>query len=379
MGGNKNMQMGSYSFIGAGFGNSVVSYSIIAGGLENVNDESLWSTIGGGYGNTVTGSSYQGILGGEQNTNEGNSASLLGGTQNSVAGAYGSILGGSNNLLDEYGYASVVAGGDSNSASSYYSFALGHDAFATSYNSAVFGFGKDSCYAMGPNTINVCTDDGGMFSNGEPVGSNPIDKSNNWFDDYSNVGGKLDYAAVSGGYSNTANAEYSTIGGGRINRAQGLYAFVGGGYANKVFSNYGSIGGGFKNVVSGRFASILGGSRNTVTGRFSVAAGYATLANNDYTATFGFDPSTQCIPTGPNEIAFCCDLFTINGADVFDMSRRQLEVAESLHKQNDEHAKVLDSMIAEAHEHEKSLAETDKQLANLHAVADRLLKLASDK
>jgi hypothetical protein len=317
-------------------------------------------------------------LGGESNYVDGEQVVILGGSRNSASARISTILGGADNKIDSDGYASMIAGGSFNSASSYYSMALGHDAYATSYNSAVFGFGTDSCYTKGPNTINVCTDDGGMFSNGEPVGSNPVDESNSMKTEYSTEN-TLYYASVSGGYKNTASGEYATVGGGRINRAQGTYSFVGGGYANKIFSNYGTIGGGFKNVVQGRFGTVIGGSRSTASGRFSVAVGFAAVASEDYSASFGFDPTALCTVEGKNEVAFCANLLTINDNDIFDMSRRRRELSEEHYKGTDSDAKLIDGMIATAQQYEKVAIDSEALLTELQVKADRLLKLANSR
>ena len=162
-----------------------------------------------------------------------------------------------------------------------------------------------------------------------------------------------------------------------MTRAQGENSMVGGGYANKVFSNYGSVGGGFKNLVNARFGTVIGGARNTAKGRFSLAVGYAAVANQDHSASFGFDPSTICATDDANEVAFCCDLFTINGKDVFDMSRRRRALSEALLKGSDENTKEVDSLLATAQEHEKLSAGSEKKLADLGAMADRLLKLTA--
>jgi len=50
-----------------------------------------------------------------------------------------------------------------------------------------------------------------------------------------------------------------------------------------------------------------------------------------------------------------------------------------MQKSSDENAKVIDSLLAKAHEHEKQVADGDARLAKLHSVADRLLKIASAK
>jgi len=364
--------------IGAGFGNKAQEYGTVAGGLENELSSQSYGVIVGGFSNTVTSSWAQSILGGENNYVSGELANILGGSRNTVSARVSTVLGGADNKIDNYGYASGIAGGSFNSASSYYSLAIGHDAYATSYNSAVFGFSQDSCYAIGPNTINICTDDGGMFSNGEPVGSNPIDDSNSMKTEYI-TGNTLSYATVNGGYKNTASAEYATVAGGRLNRAQGTYSFVGGGYANKVLSNYGTIGGGFKNMVQGRFGTVIGGSRSTASGRFSVAAGFAAVANEDYSAAFGFDPNSICTVDSQNHVAFCAELFTINDADVFDMSRRRRELSEEHYKSTDSDAKLIDEMIATAQQHEKIGTESEALISKLQVTADRLLTLASNR
>ena len=124
----------------------------------------------------------------------------------------------------------------------------------------------------------------------------------------------LQYSVVAGGDENIITEEYGFIGGGFRNSVDGAYGAVTGGYKNEALSNYGTILGGFLNVVTGRFATVAGGARNNARGRFSYAAGYKADAKGDNTAAFGFSGET-CATSMPNQIAFCCLLYTSDAAD----------------------------------------------------------------
>jgi hypothetical protein len=82
------------------------------------------------------------------------------------------------------------------------------------------------------------------------------------------------YAAIAGGYRNTASNTSCSVGGGEINSATGQYGRVGGGKNNTAGGGDGAVvGGGENNVASGAYAFVGSGYVNAATGQSSVVAG----------------------------------------------------------------------------------------------------------
>ena len=88
-------------------------------------------------------------------------------------------------------------------------------------------------------------------------------------------------SVISGGYSNTINADYSSIGGGRANTVNGDFSGVGSGYGNSANTNavYSCISGGLGNSSLAPYSAIGGGRYNSCAGTLSVCVGGGTSAN----------------------------------------------------------------------------------------------------
>jgi hypothetical protein len=103
-----------------------------------------------------------------------------------------------------------------------------------------------------------------------------------------------EYASVSGGEGNTANAPYSSVSGGESNTASGEGASVSGGDSNLASGLEASISGGDGNLASGKLSSVNGGQFNTASGNFSSVAGgentSASLAFHTEVGNFDFTP-----------------------------------------------------------------------------------------
>lgn len=200
-GGQSNMiERNGWSFIAGGYSNKILdssglglnySSSIIGGGSNNV-DISSYANIGGGKNNSITGSTYANIGGGLSND--------IKSSQNSVIG------GGINNTIEANSWSSVIAGGNGNSVSNYYS--------------------------------NI---GGGIANKASGYGS-----------------------VIGGGGSNSATTYYSTVGGGFSNLASGNRSTIGGGQSNTASGSFSTIGGGQSNTSSGNHSGIFGGSGNTI-------------------------------------------------------------------------------------------------------------------
>ncbi|HWQ90679.1 MAG TPA: tail fiber domain-containing protein, partial [Clostridia bacterium] len=136
-------------FIGGGVDNFIsyeISYSTIAGGLENVaagettfiggGAFNLVDWHGGGIGETIAGGEYNYITGAL------GYGTIAGGLSNSVLNDWAAIGGGENNTAA--GPYSVVPGGLNNSAAGFSSFAAGHRAHADHWGTFVWADSSDS-------------------------------------------------------------------------------------------------------------------------------------------------------------------------------------------------------------------------------------------
>jgi hypothetical protein len=124
------------------------------------------------------------IIGGNNNTANGNNAAVLGGFCNAASGYSSSVVGGNNNTA--CGVRSSVVGGECNTASGNYSFVGGGYCNTASGNYSFVGNGRCN------TASNSCS-------------------------------------FVGNGQSNTACGSQSFVGGGLSNRACGNRSFVGGG------------------------------------------------------------------------------------------------------------------------------------------------------
>jgi hypothetical protein len=97
-------------------------------------------------------------------------------------------------------------------------------------------------------------------------------------------------STVAGGWTNTASGEFATVSGGQVNTAGGLGSFVGSGFENSAlgtnstisggWSNstgsgamWAAVAGGYQNSASGSAANVAGGGENEASGRYATVPG----------------------------------------------------------------------------------------------------------
>jgi hypothetical protein len=223
-----------YSFIGSGAENQIkggTGAASILGGWQNVIDSWGWAeAIVGGQGNLI------------EETSEATFYSFIGGGENNyISGEYGFIGGGAWN--DVRGLYSTIAGGDGNEATSYATF-------------------------IGGGNANQCKQYASSVVGGE--GNSILGGSGEYSVHKSFIGGG-DYNAIYALNSTTGRDMF--IGGGSYNKITDspYSSIVGGGNSNPLFGNeiyeaQGSfIGGGEGNTtISGVFLTIVGGKDNII-------------------------------------------------------------------------------------------------------------------
>ncbi len=108
------------------------------------------------------------------------------------------------------------------------------------------------------------------------------------FNDLDSNSASGEASTISGGYSNTASGQASTVGGGVVNSSTAEATTVGGGSGN-IASGLGStVGGGANNKARGQFSAIAGGGGKTVSLKDGFAADAdSNLALGDYSAIGG--------------------------------------------------------------------------------------------
>ena len=204
------------------------------------------------------------------------------GSGNTNAGDY-SFVAGLNNAAD--GYASVVSGGQDNTASQTYCAVGGGVYNAAAGNRSTIGGGvMDSAF--------------GRYSG---VSAGLLNQAGNEETDTSAYvgGGTLNaalarYSSVLGGISNTANTSYSTVAGGSNNYAGGVRSSISGGSQNMAVAPGASVGGGMYNRARGSYSVVAGGGgggladSNVAMGDYSVVSGgRANRATSDYSTVGG--------------------------------------------------------------------------------------------
>lgn len=199
--------------------------------------------------------SVGGMLAGEENTVEGEYASVSGGYLNTAA-ADASVSGGSSDIASHVG--SSVSGGALNVADDESSSVAGGIA-----NTAA---GDESTVSGGEhNTASeyVASVTGGAYN-------------------VASVG-----ASVNGGEHNTASGPASSIGGGVSGKAIGKWDTIAGGYENTAEGTEAdSIAGGFMNLVSGKYqAWVGGGGHNDATASYAaIFGGHELIAGKEFEA-----------------------------------------------------------------------------------------------
>ena len=252
-GGDGNINRGSNSVITGGFQNELsdtnasrVTYSFVGGGYRNKVVSGIQSTIVGGNQNQIgylsTGTYYQQdscFIGGGSLNKIGNGSTtnnqcqftvIVGGSGNTYGAPYSFIGGGQNNSGDISGGGthSAIVGGSTNIASFPYSFV------------------------------------GGGLSNtasGSSVGYTSV------------LGGRTntasgDYSVVTGGYTNSATAQYSGILCGFSNQANGTASAVVAGQGNTVTAQNSVVIGGSNNSLLGNYSTLMNGTSNGIQGNY---------------------------------------------------------------------------------------------------------------
>jgi hypothetical protein len=93
------------------------------------------------------------------------------------------------------------------------------------------------------------------------------------------------FAAVSGGFDNTASGPSAAVSGGFFNRATGPSAAVSGGFGNMASGNAASVSGGDGNTASGPTAAVSGGHGNTASGHTAAISGGEANTVRGFSAT----------------------------------------------------------------------------------------------
>ncbi len=275
----------------------------------------IGATIGGGgdryFPNQITGD--YGTIGGGQDNQAGDRATVAGGSSNSAPGFRSTVGGGSNNAAVS-GY-STIAGGTNNTAS-HVQATIGGGTNNTAS-------GRDSVVAGGSGNIAGFTEatvSGGAYNTSSGLEASIGGGSRNLASGtYATISGGTGNKAealdttVSGGSGNAATADDATVTGGLSNRATEKYSTVGGGYKNMAGNanddprdgEYATVAGGANNNASGAYASIPGGSDNVAAGAYSVATGRRALATDATPGAFVFADSTdrEFRALSPNEFA----------------------------------------------------------------------------
>ena len=267
-------------------------YSVIGGGLGNINNSTA-GVIAGGAGNQV-GGTYAGVLSGISNIANGFGSAIGAGYTNTAAGFFNFIGTGYTNTGTS-GSAVTTQSGTMNGttavtlSASNASIKVGQLVIGTSittfphtYVAAVSGTSLTlSQVASGSSTstLSFYTPHGVVIGGGNNIASGS----------YSFVGAGGDAGTATN--RNVASGFYSTVTGGRNNTASGTGSFIGGG---GVFSD--QLANLYPQTASGIASSILGGLNNQATGSYStVLGGLSNLANSAGSVAFGQLATTRSI------------------------------------------------------------------------------------
>lgn len=252
-GGDGNINRGSNSVITGGFQNELsdtnasrVTYSFVGGGYRNKVVSGIQSTIVGGNQNQIgylsTGTYYQQdscFIGGGSLNKIGNGSTtnnqcqftvIVGGSGNTYGAPYSFIGGGQNNSGDFSGGGthSAIVGGSTNIASFPYSF-------------------------IGGGLSNTAS--------GSSVGYTSVLGGRN------NIASG-DYSVVTGGYTNSATAQYSGILCGFSNQADSTASAVVAGQGNTVTAQNSVVIGGSNNSLLGNYSTLMNGTSNGILGNY---------------------------------------------------------------------------------------------------------------
>ncbi|MEM0895881.1 MAG: hypothetical protein AAGJ79_03270 [Verrucomicrobiota bacterium] len=118
------------------------------------------------------------------------------------------------------------------------------------------------------NSIGIGSQGAVIAGGGADTGENTIAPGSEW-------------ATISGGVVNQANAIGATVGGGELNQANGNYSTVGGGLNNRA-GLFGTAAGGRNSFATGDAAAIGGGLNNTANGNYAtIPGGNGNVASAD--------------------------------------------------------------------------------------------------
>ena len=106
------------------------------------------------------------------------------------------------------------------------------------------------------------------------------------------------FAAISGGASNTASSEGATVGGGIFNNASGQRSTIGGGDSNEATAERATVGGGRGNNADGQYATIPGGRSLHAPSYGEVALGYFNTDPATVNSTTFKDPNDRLLVVG---------------------------------------------------------------------------------
>ena len=334
-------------------------YNLIGNGLDNVVNNSAFSSIINGDSNNVSGI-HSTVVSGDVNQILGDHNIIASGVQNSISGVFATpgslaasnsvIVGGSTNLIDTTNITTtehaiigggelnivqeganhsgifsgrnnqtqncgaVVAGGENNRA-------LGSCTFA--------GGGQNNCVAGNASGIasginNVINGLADFIGSGENniIDSNPGPRWSSISGGEQNIIGFVggpsttfaDHSFIGGGLSNRLNNERSVIVGGENNVNCAIHSFLGGGNANNIteFSNDSVIGGGANNIINslvgqpsafsfiggGQQGNVFGNHSSVVGGNLNVIGNFVVAAPSDFSVISG--GNTNVINGGAN-------------------------------------------------------------------------------
>lgn len=221
-GSNNRIQDASFSWIGAGNGNRILSgnYNVISGGANCLNQAIEYSSIGNGFQNSILNGRYNSIASGCNNVIDGANTNFCGifvGTSNRIVmdASYCCIMGGLRNGITGGTANSIVAGSTN-------IIGLGNQGFN------FIGAGNNNALNGGFNAI--------------------VAGSNNRIDSSSSI-----YNAIVAGQNNTifGSISNSFIGAGSNNRVNG--------------GNNSAVVVGISGEVTGNNSVIAGGSNNLIT------------------------------------------------------------------------------------------------------------------
>ncbi|MGR4065186.1 MAG: tail fiber domain-containing protein [Vulcanimicrobiaceae bacterium] len=194
---------------------------------------------------------------------------------------------------------SVVAGGDSNTATGGDSGVLGGISNQVCNNISSIVGGIDNAISDSTDSANRSFIGGGQ--------DNVITGSGIWAFIGSGLENTLtgQYGMLGGGENNRISGDFATLGGGDANiiNTGGTYGFVGGGFNDRVGGQYGSVAGGQSNQANGLYSAVPGGQLNVAAGEGSFAAGMGSSAPyaGDFVWSDLASGATAIAPTAANQ------------------------------------------------------------------------------